>query len=163
MTSLAASEAGRNLPRWRRHGLLWLRCYLPYVLVQFVAPDATSFFQLFSAKVPAGVDTGNDNVKIFLLLLPVVLTALIMLRSVHGRLRIILNVLPSAGVGLLGTLLVVPLLPAQLSSDIINSSLWTDLQRAQNLTVGHTALVCLFLLWLQRPKSPHRAKYPKHK
>ncbi len=142
--------------------LVFLSLCLGDVLVQFVAPDANSFFQLFSAKVPAGIDNGNDNVKIFLLLLPVVLTALFMIHSVKGKWRLLLNIFPSAGVGLLGTLLVAPLLPPGLGHNIVDSALWSHLQSAQNLIVGHTALICLLVLWLQRPKSGHR-KYGKHK
>lgn len=142
--------------------LVFLSLCLGDVLVQFVAPDANSFFQLFSAKVPNGFDNGNDNVKLILLLLPVVLTAIFMIRSVHGKWRLLLNIFPSAGVGLLGTLLVVPLLPPGLGHNIIDSSLWSDLQRAQNLIVGHTALICLLVLWLQRPKKGH-GKFAKHK
>ena len=106
--------------------LVFLSLCLGNVLVQFVAPDANSFLQLFSAQVPDGIDTGNDTVKIILLLLPAVLTAIFMIRTVRGRGRLLLNVLPAAGVGLLGALLVVPLLPPGLSHNIIDSTLWEE-------------------------------------
>ncbi|PIZ61983.1 hypothetical protein COY17_03225 [Candidatus Saccharibacteria bacterium CG_4_10_14_0_2_um_filter_52_9] len=141
--------------------LVFLSLCLGDVLVQFVTPDANSFLELFSAKVPAGFDSDNDNVKIALLLVPALLTALFMIRSVHGKFRLLLNVFPAAGVGLLGTLLVVPLLAPGLSHNIVDTSLWSQLQRSQNLIVGHTTLVCLLVLWLQRPKKPHR-KHSKH-
>src|SRR5258705_10570148 len=80
--------------------LVFLSLCLGDVLVQFVAPDANSFLQLFSANIPQGVDTGNDTVKIILLLLPVILTAAFMIRTVKGTGRLLLNVLPAAGVGL---------------------------------------------------------------
>jgi hypothetical protein len=143
--------------------LVFLSLCLGNVLMQFVAPDAGSFLTLFSAKVPAGFDNGNDNVKLILLLLPVLLTAIFMIRTVRGKFRLILNVFPSEGVGLLGALLVVPLLPPGLSHNIIDSHLWSQLQRAQNLIVGHTALVCLLVLWLQRPHVGGHKKHGKHK
>lgn len=133
--------------------LVFLSLCLGSVLVQFVAPDANEFLQLFSAHVPKGVDTGNDNIKLFLLLLPVVLTAIFMIRTVRGKGKLILNVLPALGVGMLGGLLVVPLLPPGLSHNIVNSDLWTQVQKAQDLIVGMSALICLFVLWLQRPKT----------
>jgi hypothetical protein len=133
--------------------LVFLSLCLGDVLVQFVAPDANSFFQLFSAHVPAGIDKGNDTVKIILLLLPVLLTAVFMIRTVRGGPKLLLNVLPAAGVGLLGSLLVVPLLPPGLSHNIVHSSLWDQLQKAQNLIVGASALSCLLVLWLQRPQA----------
>ena len=141
--------------------LVFLSLCLGDVLVQFVAPDADSFMALFSARVPKGVDTGNQTVKIILLLLPVVLTTIFMIRTVKGYGRLALNVLPAAGVGLLGGLLVVPLLPPGLSHNIIHSSLWAQVQRAQDLIVGASSLVCLLALWLQRPKTGH-SKHGKH-
>jgi hypothetical protein len=133
--------------------LVFLSLCLGDVLVQFVAPDANSFMQLFSAKVPAGLDTGSNTIKLLLLLVPVVLTAIFMIRTVRGYGRLALNLLPALGVGLLGSLLVVPLLPHGLSHDIVHTSLWSELQKAQDLIVGSSALVCLLVLWLQRPKT----------
>lgn len=133
--------------------LVFLSLCLGNVLVQFVAPDANSFLQLFSARVPAGIDQGNDTVKIILLLLPAVLTAIFMIRTVRGSARLLLNILPAAGVGLLGALLVVPLLPLGLSHNITDSSLWSQVLRVQNLIVGASALACLLVLWLQRPQT----------
>ena len=141
--------------------LVFLSLCLGNVLVQFVAPDAGSFLELFSAQVPENLDTGNDNIKIVLLLLPVVLTAIFMIRTVRGYGRLILNLLPAAGVGLLGGLLVVPLLPPGLSYNVTDSSLWAQVQQAQNIIVGTSALVCLLVLWLQRPKTGH-SKHGKH-
>lgn len=142
--------------------LVFLSLTLGSVLVQFVAPDADSFLALFSASVPEGVGGGNDTVKIVLLLSPVVLTAIFMIRTVSGYSRLALNVLPAMGVGLLASLLVVPLLPPNLSSSILDSSLWAEVQRTQNLIVGVSSLVCLFVLWLQRPHAGHK-KHGKHK
>jgi hypothetical protein len=142
--------------------LVFLSLCLGNVLVQFVAPDANAFMALFSAKLPEGADTGNDTMKLILLLLPVILTAVFMVRTVHGKGRLFLNMLPAAGVGLLGGLLVVPLLPPGLSQSITDSSLWEQVQKAQNLIVGTSALICLLVLWLQRPKTGHD-KHGKHK
>jgi hypothetical protein len=83
----------------------------------------------------------------------VVLTAIFMTRTVKSYGRLALNILPAAGVGLLGGLLVVPLLPPGVSHNIVNSSLWSQVQRTQDLIVGASALVCLLVLWLQRPKT----------
>jgi uncharacterized membrane protein YuzA (DUF378 family) len=84
-----------------------------------------------------------------------------MIHTVKGS-RLILNVLPSVGVGLLGGLLVVPLLSAGLAHNIIGSDLWKQAVRAQDLIVGLSALTCLLVLWLQRPKTEH-SKHSKHK
>jgi hypothetical protein len=141
--------------------LVFLSLCLGNVLVEFISPDANSFLALFSAHVPRGIDTGDSTIKLVLLLLPVILTTVFMIRTVHDVGRLILNILPAAGVGLLGGLLVVPLLPAGVSNDIISSSLWSQAQRAQDLIVGGSALVCLLVLWLQRPKTGGH-KHGKH-
>lgn len=107
------------------------------------------------------VTTSNSNVKIFLLLFPVVLTTIFMIRTVQGGSRLLLNVLPAAGVGLLGALLVVPLLPPGAAHNIIGSSLWDQAQKAQVLIVGGSALACLLVLWLQRPKTGKRKHHKK--
>jgi hypothetical protein len=145
--------------------LVFLSLCLGDVLVQFVAGDASSFFSLLSSShVTTPIHTSNNNVDLVLLLFPVVLTALFMIKTVRGGPRLLLNVLPSAGVGMLGALLIVPLLPAGLSSNIINSSLWSQGQRAQDLIVGASALACLLVLWLQRPKTGGEGKHgKKHK
>lgn len=136
--------------------LVFLSLCLGDVLVQFVAADANSFMSLLrstnAAPVTDAVATGNNFIKLVLLLLPVVLTALFMIKTVKGA-KLLINVLPAAGVGLLGGLLVVPLLSPGLSHNIIASPLWTQVSRAQNLIVGSSALVCLLVLWVQRPKA----------
>jgi hypothetical protein len=142
--------------------LVFLSLCLGDVMVQFIAPDANSFLALFSAHVPKGIDTGDNAIKIILLLLPVILTAIFMIRTVHGNSKLALNLLPAAGVGLLGGLLIVPLLPGSLSYNIIDSSLWSQAQQAQDLIVGGSSVVCLFVLWLQRPKAGS-SKHGKHK
>lgn len=142
--------------------LVFLSLCLGNVLVQFMAPDANSFLVLFSAHVPKAASASNDTIKLILLLLPVLLTAIFMIRTVRGYGRLLLNLLPAAGVGLLGGLLVVPLLSPGLSHNIVDSSLWHQVQRAQDLIVGASALVCLLVLWLQRPKAGGGHKHGKH-
>ncbi len=143
--------------------LVFLSLCLGDVLVQFVANDTSEFLTLHASQVPQqAASAGSETVKIVLLLLPVVLTTIFMIRTIHGTGRLLLNLLPAAGVGLLGGLLVVPLLPAGLSHSIVDSSLWSQVQRAQDLIVGASALVCLLVLWLQRPKAGGAHKHGKH-
>ena len=141
--------------------LVFLSLCLGDVLVQFVANDANSFVSLLhNAPGAQNVPTTNNTVKLILLLLPVVLTALFMIKTIKGT-KLLLNVLPAVGVGLLGALLVVPLLGPGVAHNIINSPLWLQLSRAQNLIVGSSALICLLMLWLQRPKTG-TDKHGKH-
>lgn len=145
--------------------LVFLSLCLGVVLVQFVADDANSFMSLLGSApataATSAVASGNNVVKLLLLLLPVLLTAIFMIHTVRGA-RLLLNVLPAAGVGLLGGLLVVPLLSPGLSHNIIASPLWHQAIRAQDLIVGASALITLLVLWLQRPKTGGEGKHNKH-
>ena len=144
--------------------LVFLSLCLGDVLVQFVASDAGNFLTQHAGQVVSlpTSDTGANNVKLVLLLLPAVLTAVFMIRTIRGQSRLLLNLLPAAGVGLLGGLLVTPLLPSGLSHNVIGSSLWPQIQRTQDLIVGGSAVVCLIVLWLQRPKAGGSHRHGKH-
>src|SRR5665213_1601073 len=142
--------------------LVFLSLCLGDVLVQFVAPHGDSFLSFLSSeRMTNPINTSDNTIKLILLLLPVLLTAVFMIRTVRGSSRLLLNALPSVGVGLLGALLVVPLLSAGLSHNIVHSGLWDQVQRAQDLIVGTSALVCLLVLWLQRPKTGGEGKKGK--
>lgn len=143
--------------------LVFLSLCLGNVLVRFVGPDAQSFLTLFSARTSQEVTASDQTIKLVLLLLPAVLTAVFMIKTVRKGGKLVLNALPAIGVGFLGGLLVVPLLPAGLSHNIINSPFWSQAVRAQSLIVGISGLVCLLVLWLQRPKSGGEDKHSKHK
>src|SRR4051812_3807764 len=87
--------------------LVFLSLCLGDVLVQFVASDANQFITFLStSRAGSQIHTSDDWLKLGLLLLPVILTAVFMIRTVRGPGRLLLNALPAAGVGLLGALLV---------------------------------------------------------
>jgi len=140
--------------------LVFLSLCLGDVLVQFVAGDTSSFMSLFSAHAAKAHPT-NTTIQLFLLLLPVVLTAVFMIRTVKGP-KLLLNILPAAGVGLLGALLVVPLLPTETAVNILSSNVWHQVKNAQDLIVGLSALFCLLVLWLQRPTAGEGKHGKKH-
>lgn len=142
--------------------LVFLSLCLGDVLVRFVAGDASDLLAQHADQVTQVANADNNTVKIVLLLLPAVLTAVFMIRTVRGKARLLLNAMPAAGVGLLGALLVVPLLSPGLSHNITDSSLWDQAKNAQDIIVGGSAIVCLVVLWLQRPKSGG-SHHRKHK
>jgi hypothetical protein len=145
--------------------LVFLSLCLGNVLVQFVAQDAESYLSLFATQANSDVEAGSETIKLILLLLPAVLTALFMIRTVRSKGKLFLNLFPAIGVGMLGGLLVVPLLPGDMSESITEAALWGQAQQAQNLIVGVSAIICLFVLWLQRPKAGGggEEKHGKHK
>jgi hypothetical protein len=135
---------------------IFLSVCLGDVLVQFVSDDAMTVV----GGTGATHMVSNNIVKLFLLLLPPVLTLLFMVKTLKPS-WLLFNLLPAIGVGLLITLLVVPLTSPGLEHNLVASSLWGDLQKSQDLIVGFSALVCLLFLWRQRPKSAGK-EHSKH-
>lgn len=141
---------------------VFLSLCLGSVLVQFTATGVNSLIGVFSAHVPSNVPIDHASVKLGLLLLPTALTTIIMLRTVHGHGKRLLNLLPSTGVGLLAGLLVIPLLPPPLSHDVGSLALWSQVQQAQSYVVGLSATISLLLLWSYRAKHHHGHSEEKH-
>lgn len=134
--------------------MVFLSLCLGYVLVQFVANDADS---LISFLAPDSDSVSATTLKLGMLFTPVVLTAIITVFSIRGKVRVSLNALPAAGVAMLGLLLAVPLLTPGLSHAIESQTLWQEIERAQAMIVGLSALVSLIFLWSQ-----HRFRREEH-
>ncbi len=141
--------------------LVFLSLCLGAVLVQFVGGDAADLLSSTSAHSP-GISSNQTYVNLGLLLLPVVLTMIIMIRTVNGWTRLAFNILPAIGVGLLGTLLAVPLLSAGLEGSITLLPLWHQLESLQTLTISISTLFCLLFLWMQRSRGLKDVKHGKH-
>jgi hypothetical protein len=137
--------------------LVFLSACLGAVLSQYVGAEANNFFSLFMPSLQ-----GND-IKIVLVALPVVLTTIFMIRTVHGG-RLMFNILPALGASLLLAILIVPLLSDAQVATVKASTTWHQIENLQALIVGVSALTCLFFIWLQRPKTGHHEgkKYHKH-
>ena len=143
--------------------LVFLTLCLGSVLVQFISKDTQSLIGFVRTQSTQNVNVDNPTMKLVLLLLPTALTALFMIGTIKGKFRMILNVIPAAGVGVLLALLGVPLLPAGISHSVMTSPLGQDGQKFQNIIVGVTAVASLITLWLERPKSGHSShKKSKH-
>lgn len=141
--------------------LVLLSLCVGYVLVQFAGQDVSSLTDLLTSH-NTGINTDDNTVKLVLLLLPPVLTMLFMIKTVRTKGKLLVNLLPALGVGALGALVVVPLLPGGLSQNIMDSSIWNQVQPAQGYIVGLSATVSLLAVWMQRPKHPHKEKHGKH-
>jgi hypothetical protein len=134
--------------------LVFLSVCLGAVLLQFVGEDAVLFVNMFA---PHNVVLSRSTVRLALLLIPVVLTMLFMIKSVKGS-KLLYNILPAVGASFLLLLLVKPLLSPGTIGTINASPLWPQIERLQDLIVGMSALICLFFLWIQRPKVPDAHK-----
>jgi hypothetical protein len=132
--------------------MVFLSLCLGYVLVQFVANDADS---LINFMAPDKSSMSATTLRLIMLLAPVVLTSVIMLFSVHGKLKGALNALPAAGVAVLGLILAVPLFTPGLRYAIQSQTLWQEITKVQPLVIGATAFISLLFLWMQRRSSGH--------
>ena len=141
--------------------LVFMALCLGSVLTQFVADDAGWLMSLASPTVPQAGSVSESMIKLGLLLLPPLFTAIFMIRTVNGG-RLMLNLLPAVGAGFLGALLAVPLLMPGTAVPIMASPLWQEVVKLQDLIVGSSALLCLFVLWLQRPKTGEGKHHRKH-
>jgi hypothetical protein len=139
--------------------IVFLSLCLGNVLVQFIGADAGTLLGSASARAPGVVPSSQSLINFVLLLLPVVLTAIIMINTVHTGAGRAFNILPAIGVGVLGVLLAVPLLSAGLTGSITHLTLWHKLEALQSLVLSVSTLLCLLFLWMQRPKVRKEEKH----
>jgi len=138
--------------------IVYLSLCLGEVLVKFIAGDAIS---LVSALFPHASTLSNNSTELILLFLPVVLTIVVMFHTVSG-LKVPVNLIPALCTGLLGILLVEPLLTPGMRGSLQSSSLWEHFVQAQTLIVGLSALIVLVFLWVQRRSSHHSSGHKSH-
>ena len=127
--------------------LVFLSVCLGAVLVDHVAGDANLVMGSFSPKTNS---LSQTTIELALLLVPAIVTAIVTLLSVHGRLRVVLNLFPAAATSMLLVLLAVPMLPRSLAFNLMTQDTWRMLSNAEALVIGAGALVSLFFLWTQR-------------
>jgi hypothetical protein len=139
--------------------MVFLSLCLGQVLVQFVGEEASRTIGILASD-------GSSNqsmVSLGLLILPAALTALFMARTVKGSLKLTLNILPALAVGVLGFLLMEPHFTPGLRGAIESTIVWDIVKGLQVIVVGASAIISLFFLWLQRPKSHHDKDEKHHK
>jgi hypothetical protein len=135
--------------------IVFLSLCLGSVLVRFAGDDAKSFVNLVSGNAVLS----DYGISLALLLLPAVSTMVVMIGTVRGKFRSLLNILPALSVGLLAILLAEPLFSAGLRGAIATTAVWHHVQQAQVLVVCLGSLISLLFLWLQRPKHGGRDKH----
>lgn len=132
----------------------YLSLCLGNILVTYLSDDSKLKLSAASSKVTSG------NLKLLLLLLPLAVTMVLLLRSVKKS-YMLLNIIPALGASFLAVLLVVPLLSTHTATTVMQSALWHQIQRYQELLVAASGTICLLFLALQRPKH-ERLKHGKH-
>jgi len=135
---------------------LFLSGALGYLLSNFVGKNE----QLRSVFVNNLHLTGSasNNLQLTLILLPVVITMVAMIGTVHKR-ALIINLVSSLAVGVLLAVLIVPLLPSSLN--IMSNTLWNQLKNVQDIVVAAGSTYVLVRILISRPKHGH-SKHGKH-
>lgn len=129
-----------------------------YVLLTFIANDA---ILVASLVFPRAGPVVLSAVQIGVLMLPVILSALVLRGSVVGS-KLVVNIIPALALGLVAALLVVPLLPNGVGSNITKTSVWAGLDKGKSLIAGVGILLSLITLWTGHKRSHRHAKGKHH-
>jgi hypothetical protein len=132
---------------------LFLSGALGYLLSNFVGKNE-SLRSVFVNNLHLS-GSANNNLQLALILLPVVITMVAMIGTVHKR-GLLINLVSSLAVGVLLAVLIVPLLPSSLN--IMTSNLWNQLKNIQDIVVAAGSAYVLVRILISRPKHGH----PKH-
>jgi hypothetical protein len=126
---------------------VFLSLCLGDVLVRYVAKDPASFTAFIS---PHRESISTTTLDLIILLVPAVVTGVIMVFSVHGKTKLLLNLLPALGVSCLIMLLAVPLFTPGLRHAIQGEPMWQQISRLSSVVITFGAALSLYFLWNQR-------------
>lgn len=90
--------------------------------------------------------TSND-VDVFLLLAPLLITLLLTLRAVSTTWLRITQLVPALCAGALVAIIAGPMFSSAVNSDVAKLAVWKDLKNAQSYIVGAGLLSSLLLVW----------------
>ncbi|HUD06305.1 MAG TPA: hypothetical protein VMR34_00295 [Candidatus Saccharimonadales bacterium] len=128
------------------------------VLVEFANKNmAYVDGHLNSKLLPHNFSVNSSGFEIGLLLAPAIIIA-VLLRKSHGPSKMPLEVLPAIATGILGSLLIVPLLSTSAQNHITDNKLWSLLEQYQIPLIGVSVLVCLVVVILEG-KTSHKSKH----
>jgi hypothetical protein len=135
--------------------MVFLSLALGTMLVQYLSPFAKDLTDIIT---PHTGSVSDSTITLGFLLVPAIITAIITVLSVSGRVKVMINALPAAASGLLAVLFAVPLLPKNVSAGLESQHAWHILSNAQPLIVGVGAVMSLLFFWTQRGSSKHHDK-----
>jgi hypothetical protein len=139
--------------------MMFLSLCLGAILVQYVGSNANDMLNLIS---PQAGTLSKATINLGLLLLPAIVTGIVTLMSVHGRLRALFNILPALATSSLAVLLAVPMLSPHIAAALETESVWHYISHGESIIVSGGALVSLLSLWTQRGKFKERSSKHKH-
>jgi len=127
--------------------MIFLSVCLGAVLVDHVAVQAIDMLGLFTPKQYSASQT---TINLVLLLVPAVITTILTALSVHGKVKVVLNIIPAAAASMLAVLLAVPLFSKGLMFALMSQPTWRILSNAEAFVIGAGAAISLLFLWTQR-------------
>lgn len=154
LVALAAALAGIVLLLlWQRTNaaVVFFGLCAGSVLAQQVSGDAT----LLSSSAVHSSYVTNSTVQIVLIVLPALLSALAMRKTVANS-HLIVNLLPALCVAALATILIVPLLSFDLRYNLQSTIIWEQLNRASELVVIAGVITSIVALWIGTHKKHHK-------
>ncbi len=105
-------------------------------------------------------DLSRAVTAIGMILLPAIFSALFLRGSITAS-KMFFNILPSAAVGALTVLLVVPFIPGGLREQLMNNAAWDMLERFESVVILSGILSGVLLLWLSQNKHKKDKKHKK--
>jgi hypothetical protein len=127
--------------------MVFLSLCLGEVLVLYVASQANELIRMFAPHVSP---VSTSTLQLSFLLVPAIITMIVTAFSVHGGLKMLINVFPALAASALAVLLAIPLLPGGLRYNLEHREVWRYLSKSQALVIGIGAVLSLLFLWGQR-------------
>lgn len=103
-----------------------------------------------------------NNLKLILLLVPLVLVLIIMIRTAKGGIFTI-NLFGAVATGILLAYLIEPLLPSSLTLAFSSTHLWKEIFNQESNVIGASVLLIIGMVIFQRSKFSHKSSHLKSK
>ncbi len=129
---------------------LFFSLLIGYLLTNLLPGNVNKLVNLFSSSNFIYVSRTYDS-RLVILYLPVVLTFIFMIKSVHGIHRLI-NLIPSICFIVLAIFLTLPLIKSSQVSSLVNNNLFHQLIINKSIIIVGSCLTILFFLILERFK-----------
>ncbi len=159
-------------------GLIWLAIILllPIIGLYLLRVNAVPvFLALCLGYVAMTFGSGNANllatqgsrlmapnniVNLFFLLIPAIVTTIFAIGTSKGKKRLI-NLVPSVGLGLVGALLVVPVLPKTIEGAIQATKYWGYVEGYEATIVMFSSVIILIFFWFTFRKTKRGSEHAK--
>jgi len=137
---------------------LFFSLLIGYLLTNLLPGNVNRLVNLLSSTEIIHVSR-TYNSRLVILYLPVVLTFLLMVKSIKGYKRLI-NIVPSICFSLLAIILTVPFIKSSDIRDITDNNLFNQLMINKSLIIVLISVVVLFFIFLERFK--HKKSKKEH-